>query len=39
MNTYNKKIILMDLDGVLINSIKNMQVSWEDTCVRFNIKI
>ena len=37
MNTYNKKIILMDLDGVLINSIKNMQVSWENTCVRFNI--
>ena len=28
----------MDLDGVLIDSIKNMQLSWEGTSIKFNIK-
>lgn len=36
---YNKKkIILMDMDGVLINSLENMKVSWNQTREKFNIK-
>jgi HAD superfamily hydrolase (TIGR01549 family) len=36
---YNKKkIILMDMDGVLINSLENMKVSWNHTRKKFNIK-
>jgi HAD superfamily hydrolase (TIGR01549 family) len=33
-----KKIILLDLDGVLINSLKNMRTSWNNTRKKFNIK-
>ena len=33
-----KKIILLDLDGVLINSLKNMRTSWNNTKKKFNIK-
>jgi len=33
-----KKIILLDLDGVLINSLKNMRISWNNTRKKFNIK-
>lgn len=32
-----KKIIIFDLDGVLINSIRNMEISWAETSVRFKI--
>lgn len=35
----NTKIICFDLDGVLINSIKNMSFAWKMTCVKNNIKI
>jgi phosphoglycolate phosphatase-like HAD superfamily hydrolase len=34
-----KKIIIFDLDGVLINSISNMEVSWNLTCKKFDLKI
>ena len=33
-----KKIIIFDLDGVLINSIKNMEMAWLKTCKKFNLK-
>ena len=33
-----KKIIIFDLDGVLINSIKNMEASWKRTSPKFGIK-
>ena len=32
-----KKIILFDLDGVLIDSISNMKLSWETCCKEFSI--
>tara|TARA_E500000178_G_C17038379_1_gene764880 strand:- start:6191 stop:6805 length:615 start_codon:yes stop_codon:yes gene_type:complete len=35
----NTKIICFDLDGVLINSIKNMSFAWKMTCLKNNIKI
>ena len=28
----NIKVICFDLDGVLINSIKNMSIAWKKTC-------
>ena len=31
----NFKIILFDLDGVLINSKKNMKISWNEVCKKF----
>lgn len=34
-----KKIYLFDLDGVLIDSKKNMQVSWEDVNKKYNLKV
>lgn len=34
-----KKLIAFDLDGVIINSIKNMQISWKKTCQKNNINI
>ena len=34
-----KKIIIFDLDGVLINSILNMEVSWDLTCKKFGLDI
>ena len=34
-----KKIIIFDLDGVLINSIFNMKVSWNFTSKKFNLNI
>jgi phosphoglycolate phosphatase len=33
----NKKLILFDLDGVLIDSKKNMQIAWESVCHQHNI--
>ena len=29
---------IFDLDGVIFDSKKNMQVSWEITCKKFNLK-
>ena len=34
-----KKIFLFDLDGVLMNSKKNMEVSWETLTKKYNVKI
>ena len=34
-----KKIIIFDLDGVLINSISNMEVSWHLTCKKFGLDV
>ncbi len=34
-----KKIYLFDLDGVLINSKKNMQVSWEAVNRKYDLKV
>ena len=34
-----KKIIIFDLDGVLINSILNMEVSWNYTSKKFDLNI
>ena len=35
----NYKHIIFDLDGVLINSKKNMRVSWQATSSRFNLNV
>lgn len=32
------KAICFDLDGVIINSLPNMQKSWEETCKKNNLK-
>ncbi len=37
MNEYKKKLILFDLDGVLIDSKKNMEEAWGKTCVKFDL--
>ncbi len=34
-----KKIIIFDLDGVLIDSIKNMEVSWDQVMFRYGLNI
>ena len=34
-----KKIIIFDLDGVLINSISNMDYAWKKSCNDNNIKL
>ena len=34
-----QKIIIFDLDGVLINSKKNMEISWNKTKEKFKLKI
>ena len=34
-----KKIYLFDLDGVLIDSKKNMQLSWNELSVKNNINV
>ena len=38
-NFKNKKLILFDLDGVLIKSLKNMQMAWTITNKKFNLNI
>ena len=34
-----KKLIIFDLDGVLINSISNMRYAWKNTFTEHNLKI
>lgn len=34
-----KKIIAFDLDGVIINSLPNMEKAWNETCKTNNLKI
>ena len=34
-----KRLIIFDLDGVLINSINNMRFAWKNTSERHNLKI
>ena len=34
-----KKLIIFDLDGVLINSLNNMRATWRVVCKKFNLKI
>ena len=34
-----KKIIIFDLDGVLINSLKNMEISWSLVSRKYNLNI
>ena len=33
------KLIIFDLDGVLIDSIHNMKYAWHNTCKKFDIKV
>ena len=35
----NIKLILFDLDGVIIDTKKNMQLSWKKVQKRFNLNI
>ncbi|MBD1138066.1 HAD family hydrolase [Pelagibacterales bacterium SAG-MED41] len=35
----NKKLILLDLDGVLIKSLKNMELAWKSTTKKFSLNI
>ena len=39
MKNKNSKLILFDLDGVIIDSEKNMQAAWEEVRTKFNINI
>ena len=34
-----KKLIIFDLDGVLIDSKKNMEISWNGVCKKFDLEI
>ena len=34
-----KKIVIFDLDGVLIDSIKNMEVSWNHVASKYGLNI
>jgi len=34
-----KKIIIFDLDGVLINSMNNMEIAWKYTSIKYGLKI
>jgi HAD superfamily hydrolase (TIGR01549 family) len=34
-----KKLLIFDLDGVLINSLQNMRYAWESTSTRHNLNI
>ena len=35
----SKKIIIFDLDGVIIDSKNNMKISWETCCKKNNMNI
>ena len=35
----NKKLILFDLDGVLIDSLQNMRKTWTNTSKKFSLNI
>lgn len=35
----NKKLILFDLDGVLLDSKKNMEFSWDAVCKKYNLNV
>ena len=37
--TKSTKLILFDLDGVLIDSEKNMKTAWQEVRKKFNIKV
>lgn len=39
MHFPGKKLILFDLDGVLLNSRRNMELSWEAVCERHNVNV
>ena len=39
MNGIKKNLVLFDLDGVLINSRKNMEAAWATVCDDFNLTI
>lgn len=34
-----KKIVIFDLGGVLINSLKNMQIAWSGVSKKFKLNI
>lgn len=34
-----KKIVIFDLDGVLIDSIKNMEISWKHVSFKYGLNI
>ena len=34
-----KKLIIFDFDGVLFNSLKNMEIAWENVNLKFGLKI
>jgi HAD superfamily hydrolase (TIGR01549 family) len=34
-----KKLVIFDLDGVLVNSLDNMRATWKKVCKKFNLKI
>ena len=36
---YRKKLVLFDLDGVLVDSKKNMQHSWDLTSKQFDLNV
>lgn len=35
----NKKLLIFDLDGVIFDSKKNMEIAWNETSKKFNLKI
>tara|TARA_Y100000310_G_C20179998_1_gene577670 strand:- start:2 stop:298 length:297 start_codon:yes stop_codon:yes gene_type:complete len=34
-----KKILSLDLDGVIIDSLQNMEIAWEDTKKKFMLNV
>ena len=39
MHFPGKKLILFDLDGVLLNSKRNMELSWDAVCERHDVNV
>jgi beta-phosphoglucomutase-like phosphatase (HAD superfamily) len=39
MHFPGKKLILFDLDGVLLNSKRNMELSWGAVCERHDVNV
>ena len=38
-NLYKKKLLIFDLDGVIFDSKKNMELAWNETSKKFNLNI
>jgi len=39
MSLFRKRLVLFDLDGVILDSKQNMDCAWADVCEKFSLKI